>query len=456
VNPQVVSSVARQLAGLCEALDPDAVPLPEVAGLFGDLERIERLAAGAKLRLLRRVDDAEVAVQAGDRSTAEWVARATGTTVGAARELLDTSQRLVTQAATDAAIARGMLSEVQARAVADAVAVDPGAEHALLAAAEREGVRELRDRCAQTKANAHADAAARRHAIHRGRYARMFRDAEGGWNLHARRLPEEGAEFEALLAPFAHARFEAARRVGAHASHEAYRADALLDLARAANAEGSARPKGARRADTKVFVHIDHQTLLGGRTEPGSVCRIEGVGPVDVDWVRSILGEAFATALIEDAVDVRAVVHLGRQVTAHQRSALEARGYRCEVPGCGVTHGLEIDHVTDWHLARTTRLADLVWLCRFHHDQKTHRGYRISGPVGNRTWTAPDGATRTEPPPTADRTESRRPQSATSVLQPRLPIARRPRPSGLAPTAADRIATLFNERFGNPDASSVA
>lgn len=30
-----------------------------------------------------------------------------------------------------------------------------------------------------------------------------------------------------------------------------------------------------------------------------------------------------------------------------QRSALEARGYRCEVPGCGTTRGLEIDHAED-------------------------------------------------------------------------------------------------------------
>ena len=149
-----------------------------------------------------------------------------------------------------------------------------------------------------------------------------------------------------------------------------------------------------------MFVHIDLATLQAGRTQPGSVCHIDGVGPVDVDHVRSLLGEAFVVALINDAVDIRSVVHLGRQVTAHQRSALEARGYHCEVPGCAVTWGLEIDHRADWALTGTTTLDELVWLCRHHHDQKTHHHYRITGPPGHRTWTAPDGTTRhTRPPP---------------------------------------------------------
>jgi hypothetical protein len=278
------------------------------------------------------------------------------------------------------------------------VAADPSAERGLLTTAKQRLVKDLKRRCAETKANAHPDDKARREAIRRGRYCRTWTDPEGAWNLAVRHLPEVGAEIEALLAPFTHARHEAARKHGTYESRDAYRADALLDLARASKT-GGARPKGASRADTKVFVHIDLDALLAGNTQPGSICRIDGIGPVNVDYVTSLLGEAFVVALIHDSVDIRSVVHLGRQVTAHQRSALEARGYRCEVPGCDVTVGLEIDHREDWSLTRVTTLDELAWMCPHHHDQKTHHGYRLTGPPGNRAWPEPDGTIHRDKPP---------------------------------------------------------
>lgn len=415
-------NVERTFRGLCDGLDPDAVPLVEVAPMFRELERIARLAAGAKLRLLRKLDDAGTARASGARDSAEFVAEAAGTSVGAARDAIATSKRLAEQRDTDAALRRGELSEEQAKAVSDATAADPDAEQQLLNAAKTQSVRELKRRCAETKANAHPDDAARREAIRRNRTCRTWTDREGGWNLSMRHLPEVGAEIEALLAPYAHARFEAGRKAGQHESRDAYRADGMLDLARASVHGGGPRPKGARRADTKVFVHIDLDTLQRGHTVPGSTCRIDGVGPVDVAFVRSLLGEAFVVALVEDAVDVRSIVHLGRQVTAHQRSALEARGYQCEVPGCGVTWGLEIEHVRDYALTGVTTLDDLAWNCHHHHEQKTHHGYRLTGTPGNRIWTAPDGSTRldqpsgvrTSHPPPCDRRISQRPSQLCS------------------------------------------
>ena len=383
MDAAVVHELEHRLRVQCAALDPDAVPVPDVVGLFGALDRIVRLAAGAKLRLLRRIDDADIALAGGDRSTVEWVARETGVAIGAARDALETSRRLGEHVAVDAAAAHGQLSDAQIRVVADAAAVDPRAEVALVDAARRHGVRELRTLCAETKANVHADATARREAIRRNRCLRTYRDMDGAWNLHVRHLPEVGAEIEALLAPFVHRRFEAARQSEERERREAYAADGLLDMARSSGDT----PKGACRAETKVLVHVDLDTLVRGATGPGSVCRVEGVGPVDVEWVRAIYGEAFAAAVIEDAVGVRAVVHLGRQVTAHQRTALEARGYRCEVPGCGATYGLQIDHVDEWAVTRRTVLDALAWLCVHHHRLKTHRQFDLSGPPGNRTWT---------------------------------------------------------------------
>lgn len=385
------------LQGLCAGLDPDAVPVPEVVDLYDDLVAIEHLAAGAKLRLLRKLAEAPMSFGPGVRSAEEEIARRSGTSVGKARDAISTSRRLQDQPATDEALRAGVLSEDQAKVISDGAGDDGAAERDLLAAAQRADLAELKRRAQEAKARRDRDAAARRERIRRNRCYRRWTDGDGTACLLVKHLPEVLAELDTLVAPYAQAAFDQARKAGDHESYEAYKADGLLAMARATTAAGGAceRPKGASRAETKVFVHIDLDTLVNGRLADGSgsICRIDGVGPVDVDWVRSILGESFVVALLEDRQGVRDVVHLGRKVTAHQRSALEARGLRCEVPGCGATHGLEIDHVTGWSLTKTTQLDDLVWLCRHHHDQKTHRGARLTGPPGARTWHPPPPGT---------------------------------------------------------------
>ena len=120
------------------------------------------------------------------------------------------------------------------------------------------------------------------------------------------------------------------------------------------------------------------------------MCEIAGVGPIPVATARELARDAFLTAVVTDGVDIRTVAHLGRAATAHQRTALEARGMHCAVPGCGTTNGLEIDHVDGWAITRRTHIDQLDWLCHHHHDQKTHRSYHLGGPPGRRTWHPPD------------------------------------------------------------------
>jgi len=104
-----------------------------------------------------------------------------------------------------------------------------------------------------------------------------------------------------------------------------------------------------------------------------------------------MMDDAFVTAVVSDGVDVSTVAHLGRRPTAHQRSALEVRDPECVVGGCHVRVGLEIDHVEPWSATRITKLDALARLCRFHHAQKTHEGYRLEGGPGHWRWLKPDG-----------------------------------------------------------------
>ncbi|WP_108666809.1 HNH endonuclease signature motif containing protein [Euzebya rosea] len=155
------------------------------------------------------------------------------------------------------------------------------------------------------------------------------------------------------------------------------------------------RPSGRQ---TKVIIRVDGSALVRGELVDGEVCEIAGIGPVALSAVREQMLDAHIAYVITNATDVT-VAHLGRQVTARQRTALEARGYRCEVPGCTADHLLEIDHVTGWAITRTTELSDLAWLCAAHHRDKTRRNHQLHGPPGQRIWTTEGGVEISRDPP---------------------------------------------------------
>jgi hypothetical protein len=96
---------------------------------------------------------------------------------------------------------------------------------------------------------------------------------------------------------------------------------------------------------------------------------------VPVAVVYSLLPEALATAVITNADAVATVAHAGRQVTATQRTALQWQGVGCEVDGCDVREHLEIDHLIDYAITRHTKLDELGFKCRHHHDLKTYQGW---------------------------------------------------------------------------------
>jgi hypothetical protein len=107
---------------------------------------------------------------------------------------------------------------------------------------------------------------------------------------------------------------------------------------------------------------------------------------VNVEWVRSILGDAFLTAIIKDGKDIKTVAHLGRHVPTEVMTALIVGGHECDIDQCGVHGYLERDHMHDFALGGETSLANLIWLCYFHHRLKS-RGWILGPPdpeVGKR------------------------------------------------------------------------
>jgi hypothetical protein len=261
-----VKSCEQALAALCGEFDPDSIALSDAVAVYESAARMEKLTAGLKLRMAARAEESKAWRHAGFRSPAEWLARVSGTSTGAAHAELAASERLGELPGTADALSQGELSTVQATAIADAASVDPGAEERLVTKAKRASVRELRDECARTKAAADPDAYARYERIHRERRVRAFTDHEGAWNLHARGPAHLGAQVEAAVNALTDQLFRQAQGEGRQEPREAYAFDALVALA---------GQSGAGRAHLKyrALVRVDLEALTRGATGARSGAR---------------------------------------------------------------------------------------------------------------------------------------------------------------------------------------
>ena len=165
-----------------------------------------------------------------DRRPRSWPRKA-GTTAGAAKDAMDTSQRLPGQPELDRALRRGELSPAQAGLISAAAAADPSAETPV----DRTG-----------RASVAGGVAGRMRPGPRGRGSGPRGDQpaatcrpqvapldrlEGFWNLHAKGTPQAGALFNTVLDPITDRIFKTARTQGRREHPDAYAFDALIHLA---------------------------------------------------------------------------------------------------------------------------------------------------------------------------------------------------------------------------------
>jgi hypothetical protein len=135
------------------------------------------------------------------------------------------------------------------------------------------------------------------------------------------------------------------------------------------------------RAPATIVVRVDKSAFDRGRSEPGEVCEVPGVGPIPVSVARKLADDAILKALITDGTDVRSVSHLGRTIPARLRTAVEELYPTCAVEGCEVDRWLEIDHKIPVADGGPTEMPNLQRLCPHHHDEKHTNGRRTrAGP----------------------------------------------------------------------------
>ena len=363
------------LRDLLTGLDPRDLSGSDAVRLVEMFSEGERVCAAGRTLAAGRVQRSPEWSAAGYRTPAQWMAAHTKTTLGQAITALETARRLESLPMTRERFVAGRLSEIQAAEIAAAASAHPQSEDSLLESAESETVAALRDRCREVRASVHSDEDACER-IRRGRYLRHWTDPDGAVRLNGRFAPDDGAKLVASVQARADRLQVEARRTGQREPSDAYAADALLGFA-----------AGERAPRSVVHVEVDRAAFERGRVEPGERCVIRGVGPVPVAVARRMARDGLVKILERDGVEVTRVAHAGRTIPAHLRTALEARDPTCVVPGCEMRTGLEIDHIVPLAEGGPTRLDNLARLCRFHHGEKTHRGWRLVGRPGAWSWT---------------------------------------------------------------------
>ena len=112
---------------------------------------------------------------------------------------------------------------------------------------------ELADKCLKAKAK---DSKRAHKRIREERYARMYTDAEGAWNLHARGPVEDGARFKVVYERLVDEMFRTAKAEGRKEPVPAYAFDALIAL----GGPGRHTPHGAGHegdVDTREVSGVD-------------------------------------------------------------------------------------------------------------------------------------------------------------------------------------------------------
>ena len=352
--------------------------------LLDEVIAIEKAMAAVKVLVADRAAEGSGWRARGARSAEEDLARRSGTSTAQAKEVLATSKRVQQQPKVEDALRDGKLSERQASMIADAAAANPAAEDSLLEAAPRTILGGLRDTCGRAKAAGIADPEATRVRLHRERYLRYGKSADGSLSGSFKLAPEAGAHFDALFHPFVQAEARRARQEHRPDTLDQLSADALVTLARRGRT-------GPDKTTPQVNVIVDRDALLRGTAKATSAASTHllradlgaGAGGAG-DPRRRLPGRDVPRRHRRASPD-----RFGRRTPAAVRDALRVRDdFTCTVPGCNRRARLELDHREPVAQGGPDRYTNLEHLCPTTTTQKTTRPTANQPPEPDRH---PDG-----------------------------------------------------------------
>jgi hypothetical protein len=181
-------------------------------------------------------------------------------------------------------------------------------------------------------------------------------------------------------------------------THAQRRADALIDLCRAATSKNGKRPG----VTTRIDVVVDEGTLAGQPPADLTAQRREFLGgaPIAVDtFFRMVCDGEVGSVMLDRS---RQRVDLGRAtrvVSRAQRRALAHRDGGCRFRDCDrPDNHCDAHHMVWWRRGGSTDLDNLVLLCRRHHVLVHEGGWHIErNPATGEIFVLPPGHGRAPP-----------------------------------------------------------
>jgi HNH endonuclease len=356
------SFVADAIGSLEKAnadLEPELMTAEDARALMEEYARAEKLVAFGKTALAQKLDDAE------------QLAKVTGTSVGKAKETVETAKALKSSDEVSAAFSAGDISFDQAKEIARAEVASPGSSTELLKTAATESFQVLRDKARKTV----LEAEQKRGLAERQKEARSARshtDELGMVNIHLRFEPHVGTPIVNRAEAEASRLFKVAKKDGTQEPYERHLADAYAAIF-------SGSPVKPHSSRPELTILVSHEVAKRGWTDvrEGELCKIPGVGPVAPEVAKEIARDAFLTGLFYDGKDLRAIKSYTRKVPVEVLRALnlgpppDFDGMKCV--DCGKRFGNQKDHVEPYcgdNPASVDNMKPRCWTC---HQVKTAR-----------------------------------------------------------------------------------
>jgi hypothetical protein len=389
-------------------VDADVSVLDEVgvASLLGDVAGLVRFLQAREIDLNQRLR--QLAAQCPGVDPAAINARSTGRSAGGAGRALERAEQAALAPELKASMDEGRLSGEHLDAFTAAVRslesrLQPAlraleADLVARAISQRATVEQFRGWLQREVRLIEADDGKRRlERQRRDNRCRVWVDPNTGMVRSTLALdPELGATYQYLLNEQLHARLNQPRPPECPTdpldAMDWHRAHAFMDLI-----TGKAGAVGK----PEVIVVIDQQTFEHGRHAQSKVDCGPGID-LPIDTIRTIAGRARFVPVVVNRDGV--VIAQGdpvltydqitasltrpvaldhgrsrRHASVRQRRALRAMYRTCAVPGCGRHVSItEAHHIHWWEHGGHTDLANLLPLCRHHHDRLHAERWRLT------------------------------------------------------------------------------
>ena len=329
----------------------------------------------------------------GFTSCAHWLNWRTGLAMGAAREKVRVARALAELPRVSAAMRRGVVSYSKVRALTRVAT--PDTEERLLDFARCATAAHVERLVRAWRSVDRVAAAEDDRRRHESRHLEVWVDEDGMLVVRGRLSPEVGAVVQRALEAASDRLYHDAEDK-AEVSVSQRRADALGLIAESALAADLDRGTAGDRY--QVVVHVDADGLASD-AEAGQSTLEDGIG-VSAETSRRLACDASKVVMTHTRDGT--VLDVGRKtrtIPPAIRRALTARDRRCRFPGCEAYH-CDAHHVRHWSDGGTTRLDNLLLVCRRHHRAVHEEGFTVElTDDGGARFFWPDGRPLADVPP---------------------------------------------------------